>query len=49
MQVHLSEKVHYRMLDTHVIPAVCVVMRVHYGHFSLHIMVFNSSTYLLMT
>lgn len=50
-QVHLSEKVHYRMLDTHVIPAVFAVMRLHYGHFSVHItcMVFNSSTYHLMT
>ena len=50
-QVHLSEKVHYRMLDTHVISDFCAVMKLHYGHFSVHItcMVFNSSTYLLMT
>jgi hypothetical protein len=50
-ELHLSEKVRYCMLDTHVIPDFYAIMRLHYGHFSVHItcMVFNSLLYLLMT
>jgi hypothetical protein len=32
-QGHLSEKVHYCMLTTHVVPAFFAVMTLHYGHF----------------